>query len=528
MISNNMAILLANLGTSDLAIKINDFDYCLPIFERKEPNEDTSKLTTYELDAWNDRDTYTKFLYDELDIRLIKSKNTGEQTGEVDSSFIEFSNKLLKAYLSDPNTWHHRIRPGRIGGVILDAQKKFDLQEIHLFVTNQNPQHKLDTIYLFEILKFWFKREYNLILTAQEIPFGVTAREADKLLDFYYQFFTEHISNDSTLLVSIKGGTPQMQTALKIQAIASSVARLMFIDPQFDIAKTLAGKFSECQLTSYWRYMRTQKYQIVKLLLEENHWDFNGSIQILKDWQLVLKFFINHQVVETNDIANSSEAISRMIKTLDIGINSFNLDISSAKNFLDSNSQLKLSKSLINQVSNYDIVLNLYTQCRIYWKLNQVANFLSRMSSFYEAILVKIAHNMGFYSNFPLKDNRFNKRSFVDSHINLNSTIQEKQAWQEILSLLKSIDFWCEQRNEIIHLAKGVSKQKMEELFNQQRQYNSDICAPQSIMSNMTKILSNDLEIVRKEYKNKFVGDNQEYYIYSEVKNWVIETLDSN
>lgn len=521
-----MAILLANLGTSDLAIKINDFDYCLPIFERKEPNEDTSKLTTNELDAWNSRDTYAKFLYDELEMKLIKSKNTEEETGEVKSSFIEFSEKLLERYKSDPVTWHPRIRPGRIGGVILDAQKKFELQKIYLFATNQNPQHKLDTVYLFEILDLWFQREYDLKLTIQEIPFGVTAKEADKLLDFYYRFFAEHISNDSILLVSIKGGTPQMQTALKIQALASSVSQLMFIDPQFDIGKTLAGEFSNCELTSYWRYTRTQKYQTVKLLLEENHWDFNGAIKILKNWQGVLKFFITYKVVGTNDISKSNEAISRIVKTLDVGINSFNLDIDSAQKFFRENPQLELSKSLKTQVNNYDIVLNLYTQCRIYWKLNQVANFLSRMSSFYEAVLVKIAKKMGFYSTFPSKDNRYNKRDFVDAQIKLRNVSKEIQDWQQVLNLLISLDFWCQQRNYIIHHAQGISKERMEELFKPRNQDN--VCTPQLIMSNMTKILTNDLEIVRNEYRHKFVGDNQEYYIYSEVKNWIIQTLDED
>jgi hypothetical protein len=273
--------------------------------------------------------------------------------------------------------------------------------------------------------------------------------------------------------------------------------------------------------------MRTQKYQTVKLLLEENHWDFNGSIQILKDWQAVLKFFINNQVVENNDIANSNEAISRMIKTLDIGINSFNLDIASAQTFLEKNPQLKLSKILTNQVNNYDMVLNLYTQCRIYWNLNQVANFLSRMSSFYEAVLVKLAKNINFYSSFPLRENRFNKRIFVDNEIRLRSNTKEIQNWKELLNLLISLDFWCEQRNDIIHHAKGVSKDRMEELYKQKIKYDSDVCSPELILSNMAKILNNDLEVVRNEYKHKYVGGSQPYYIYSEVKNWVIQTLDT-
>lgn len=522
-----MAILLANLGTSDLAIKINDFDYCLPIFERNEPNEDTSRLNIGELEVWKDRNSYTEFLYEELNMTLIPSKIAGEKIG-VKSSFVDFSQSLLQKYLSNPDIWHHRIRPGRIGGVIIDAQKKFELQKIHLFVTNQSPQHHLDTVYLFEILKYWFKREYDSTLIANEIPFGVTAKESDKLLSFYYDFFTENINSNSIVLVSIKGGTPQMQTALKMQAIASSVSRLMFIDPQFDISKILAGEFSDCELTSYWRYIRTQKYQTVKLLLEENHWDFNGSTQILRDWQTVLKFFISHHIVETNDIASSSQVISKIIKTLDIGINCFNLDIKYAQTFLQNNPQLKLSSRLASEVNNYDVTLNLYTQCRIYWKLNQIANFLSRMSSFYEAVLDKLANNLNCYSGYSRFDNRFDKRNFIDSQMKSNNTHQKIQDWEKILTLLKNLDFWCKQRNSITHDGKGVSKQRMEELFNQESKYNSEICHPNLIIRNMEAILSNNLELVRNEYKHKYVAENQEYYIYSEVKNWVIQTLDTH
>ncbi|MEH2104386.1 MAG: hypothetical protein V7K76_32560 [Nostoc sp.] len=520
-----MAILIANLGTSDIAIKLDGFNYYLPIFDRGEPNEDLSGLNSDELDIWEKRNNYAELLCDELNVKYTKQESS--RGIQIDFLFTEFSQNLLKAYLLDPDTWHNRIRPGRIGGVILDAIKKFELPEIYLFVTNQNPQHKLDTIYLFDILNRWFKQEYNLQLTAQKIPIKVTAKEADELLDYYYQFFAKSIKSDSTVLVSIKGGTPQMQTALKMQALASSVSRLIFIDPQFDISTSLAGKFSDCKLTSYWRYMRTQKYQIVKLLLEENHWDFNGSIQILQDWQAVLKFFISYHVIGYDDIAKSNEAISRIIKTLELGINSFNLDIRSAQLFLQKNYQLNLSKRLASEVNSYDEVLNLYTQCRIYWKLNQIANFLSRMSSFYEAVLEKLARNLGCYADFRRLDNRFDKRDFVGNQIQVRNIAKEVQDWKEILSLLKSLDFWCRQRNNLIHSAEGVSQTRMQELFNQEIKINTVVCAPNYIVKNMAEILKSDMKIVKNEYRHIFVGENQEYYIYSEVKNWVIQTLDT-
>ncbi|MHC5726755.1 MAG: hypothetical protein ACYTXY_22000, partial [Nostoc sp.] len=65
------------------------------------------------------------------------------------------------------------------------------------------------------------------------------------------------------------------------------------------------------------------------------------------------------------------------------------------------------------------------------------------------------------------------------------------------------------------------------ELFNQEIKINSFVCAPNSIVINMAEILRSDMRIVKNEYRHKFVGENQEYYIYSEVKNWVIQTLDT-
>ncbi|KAB8313877.1 hypothetical protein SD81_040615 [Tolypothrix campylonemoides VB511288] len=516
-----MIILIANIGTSDLAVKIDGFNYYLPIFERREPNEDISGLTTDELEIWHNRNSYTELLCDELNVCVSKSPRTGEP----EFSFIEFSEKLLQTYLSKPDTWHSRIRPGRIGGVIIDAKNKFTLDKIHLFVTNQKPQHKLDTIYLFEILKHWFKREYEIQLIAEEIPIKITAKESDDLLDYYYKFFHKNISSDDTVIVSIKGGTPQMHTALKMQAIASSVSRLMFIDPQFSISKTLTGEFSDCKLTSYWQYMRTQKYQTVKLLLDENRWDFNGAIQILLDWNEVLNFFIKHNVIDSQDIADSNAVISRVISTLSIGIACFNLDSDAAKQILRSNSKQQLSIRLVNEVQNYDKVLNLYTQCRILWKLNQVANFLARMSSFYEVILEKLAIYLNCEESFKKFNNRFDKRKLIDQQVCSRNLPQELQAWQEILNLLKSFDYWCTHRNKLIHGAKGVSKARTQELFDQEYQENPLICQPDDILRNMGKILSSSIPIVKNGYRYKFIGDNNEHYIYSEVKDWVIKTL---
>jgi len=275
--------------------------------------------------------------------------------------------------------------------------------------------------------------------------------------------------------------------------------------------------------------MRTQKYQTVKLLLNDNHWDFNGATQILQDWEDVLRFFMSHEVVKSQDIAESNTAISKIIKTLNVGIDCFNLDIKSAQRFFDDNGHLGFSTKLANQVNNYDVVLNLYTQCRIFWKLNQVANFLSRMSSFWEAILIRLAKNLKYYdkNDFRKLMNRHSKLNFINKEILNENNPDLINNWEDVKKLLNSLDFWCKQRNAIIHGAEGVSKVKMEELYEEEKRNNPHTTSPDSILTTMEQILTNGLEIIPKEYLHKYVGDNQAHYIYSEVKDWVIETLDS-
>lgn len=554
-----MAILIANIGTSDLAIAVDD--YYVPVyFDRNEPNIDRPDPDSLEEAAWKMRtDDINQLAIQELGMQIEEGKTP---------PFREFTHKLLEAYQQYPDKWHHRLRPGRIWGVIVAAREKFQIETAHIFVTDQKPPHFLDSVYLFQILEQWFSREIpDLNLKKEVIPDDVPANNQDKLLNYYYDFFQSHISSDTTLLISIKGGTPQMQTALKMQAIASSVPQQLFVDPLLSIKKMLAGEYSECQLTSYWRYMRTQKYQAAKLLLEER-WDFEGASQILKEWKKVLRFLGKY--IEDDKLTASSEVLSRVLKTLDIAVNCFNLDIQDARNFIKDNSRLALSSQLISEVSHYDCLLNLYSQCYIYWQLNQVANFLARMSSFYEEVLYQatkqlngekyfqgslnkwkldtkvMRRDMGedLWQKFKNLEGDFNsrmrsqnfqsgsilslvgrpsKRNFIDVLAASRPNSQELKHWQEMRTLLESLDFWAKQRNQLIHGAEGVSKQRMQELFEKENDNNA--CLPHQILKVMTQILNSPLQIIKDDYRNRFIKQQNNLYIYSQVKDWVIRSL---
>jgi hypothetical protein len=553
-----MAILIANIGTSDLAVQVDD--YYFPVgFERNEPNIDYSGLTPDEDAAWKGR---KEFVEQDLCRELGLAKYT----------FREFTHKLRDAYQKHPEEWHQRIRPGRIWGAIAEAKERFKVKTAYIFVTDQPPGlgHDSDSVYLFDILQHWFSRQMGnaIELKAVPIPKNIPAVDQDGLLYEYYKFF-KHLDKDEQILISIKGGTSQMQTALRVQAISSEISKQLFVEPRLSIKKVLAGEYSDCPLTSYWQYLRTQKYQTVQLLLEQR-WDFGGAIKILANWESVLKFLKKY--IADEQLVWNDKLMDRVIKSLEIATYCFNLDIKTAHKVLQESQELQLSPELVSQVSNYDPLLNLYTQCRIYWDLDQVANFLARMTSFYEETLYQVNQRLdgehyfegnldkwnlntgvmrqdmgedlwklfkeleGGYSTKlqhqnlqrePIVQlmNRYIKRGFIEVLVKFRPNPQEAVFWQEMLGLLKSLDYWVVQRNHLIHSVEGISKQRMRELWQNRSERDAEACPPNKIQQVMTQILHSGFRIVGEDYRRQFVGEKVDYYIYSEVKQWVIAKL---
>jgi len=44
----------------------------------------------------------------------------------------------------------------------------------------------------------------------------------------------------------------------------------------------------------------------------------------------------------------------------------------------------------------------------------------------------------------------------------------------------------------------------------------------------MAEITKNDLIVLKTIYLNNFIGDDVDYYIYTSVRNWVVQTLISD
>ncbi|NJM23038.1 MAG: hypothetical protein HC907_32345 [Richelia sp. SM1_7_0] len=554
-----MAILITNLGTSDLAVKIDG--YYFPIrFNRNEPNIILPPEASNEAALWNQRESYIEeFLCEEL--KLDKT-----------ASFRDLTKKILEEYEQNPEHWHRRLHPVRIGGVITTAQDKYQVQEVYCFVTNQSPEeeqgYKTDSIHLFQILQKWFAKEIPT-LKLKPIMIDFKAIDQDALFNYYYEFFNEVSQGQDKILINIKGGTGQMQNALQIQAMASMVEFQANLEPELNIAKLLHGEPSPCKINAYWQYIRSQKYLAVKQLLQR--WDFDGSIQLLESWQSYLETLIKENIANKSAIAENDFKIKQIIQALNIAVDCFNLDNIKASRDLKKpeNNPLRKETSLFQLVAddNYDRLLNLYTQCRIYWELNQIANFLARLASFGEETLHYLVQELAGLQyfdkerhpdNWDLDQNRvepelwslfeneegtkcndknpyrlpgrFSKRNFVNSLIRYRSNSHEKTAWQKITESLDKLDYWIEKRNQIVHSAKGVSQESMQKSLNSDKNNNNSksatkACSPQEIIKEITHISKQTSQIVKKP-QSQFIGiNNTPLYIYSDIRDWVVSNL---
>ncbi|MDT9177083.1 MAG: hypothetical protein P5702_04945 [Limnospira sp. PMC 1291.21] len=606
-----MTILIANIGTSDLALKfyqplkkiqretsVSDEDleqnYFLPVgFDRNEPNlkEAESQLSTGELLIWQNR------------YQLLKEQYY--QTWKV-NTFRELTQCLLGKYIETPQELHDCIRPGRLWGVVKEAVEA-SVRDIYIFVTDQfleengekNKGADSDTVYLFEILQLWFDRELNNQINLHKvvIPKMISPIDQDGLLGEYYNFF-KGLDPSEGILISVKGGTPQMQTALRVQAISSDIANQIYLEPQLSIQKLLQGEASSCRRVSYWRYQRVQKYQTVKKLLAR--WDFDGAREILTKWLETLETLERSGITE---ISESRHRLTVAVKALKMSIAYLNLDSYEADKQADSgldilevlckNEQgfiLNGEQNPFRLCKNYEPVLNLYTQCCLFWKLERIADFLGSMSAFYEEILhqtfekleaisyfdktrnendwvlkldeirgtqlgetflkIEKKTNTSFpkiyqnqkQSNYKLQG-RLSKRNFVKALILIKKGSSE--TLEGLIASLKSLDYWAEQRNFLIHGAKGISKQRMENLHSEDLENPGNwkiektvrvSCLHTEIIPQMSQIYCCFVELVSLSgFPNvqDYLEVNQEtrdpiepYYLYSEIKEWVGQILD--
>ena len=443
----------------------------------------------------------------------------------------------------------------------------------------------------------------------------MAAVDQDGLFDVYYQVLNRECDRHCTTLISIKGGTPQMQTALRVQAISSQIERQIYLEPELQAKLILEGEPSPCRRVSYWRYQRTMKYQTVKQLLQR--WDFDGARVVLSDWKETLATLESSQTENGEALNASRELVDVNVRALGTAVALMNLDTRGAKreheNRLDAISELANQYSY-PQNSLYRL-LNLHTQCCLFWQLDRMAEFLIRVGLFYEETIHDLFRQLDpknghFYFNrvnypddwylktnqvvnYPQLAHRFyqlecgmgnsslvrkvkeqhclvkgswkkplrglfklpgrpTKRNFLQALIEVQDKVIQKKAVGDMMAAMQALDYWCVKRNQIIHGAKGISKSRLLEVLQEDRQregdqssMNGDIqatigvaCQPDEICDRMTQIITSAFAIVNSALPEPrlvplpegttIASPSEPFYLYSDIRKWVSDRLDDD
>lgn len=614
MTEQKNSILIANIGTSDLTVQIPASSDYLPVgFARDEPNlkNTVRDLSDPRQTTWEQRQQLIcETICSELKVPFYNHDN------RYWFSFRDLTQSLFSAYQDNPDYWQHRIRPGRFWGIVKTAVEQFNVQHIYCFVTDQTSPHRDDTIYLFEILKKWLEETLTNCPKIEKIviPKEISAIDQDALFDVYYRFLNAECDRHLTTLISIKGGTPPMQTALRVQAISSQIETQIYLEPELNAQRILDGEPSPCRRVSYWRYQRTMKYQTVKQLLQR--WDFDGARVVLSDWKETLVTLETSQTENSEALNASRELVDVNVRALGTAVALMNLDVRGAEQEHDN--RLDVLSELVNQYSDSQNslyrLLNLHSQCCILWNVDGIADFLIHMGLFYEEMIHDLFRQLDpknghFYFDrdeysdnwylktdevvkYPKLANRFyqleremgnyslvkniknqdclvkgswkkplqklfklpgrpTKRNFLQAllEFQLDNKTQKNVA-KDMISAMKALDYWCVKRNQIIHSAKGISKSRLLEVLEEDRQFvrsnpstKSDInptinvaCQPDEIGDRMTEIITHAFAIVGSDLPEprlvslakgtSIASASEPFYLYSDIRDWVIQRLD--
>lgn len=529
-----MSILVANIGHSDIQIEVGG--YYLPLESRMEPNLELPISGSPEYEIWKNRsDSLKMTIKDELDINV---------DTDFRDHFREISCRLSKQY----KRWNPYIRIGRIQG-LLEKVLTFDSDlQAYLVVTNQpkteTKGYSSDTVHVFDLIESKLKQENSswffgktpkVTLKKAEITFK--AIEEDRLFDYYQTLFQEEFDSEEVIYVSVKGGTPQMQTALKIQAIASNTKAQIFLSPQPKALKILAGETSECVPTAYWRYQQGQTYRSVHLLLQR--WDFDGASVLLKEWQAMLSTLIENGVTDEQHILKSQrEKVEKVMLWLELAVAHLNLDLDKVTTLADDDTQLM---SLTKQFSKPE---NLYAQCKIYYGLRRISHLLSHLGSFFDVSQGDLVERLGSQFSADVKrGSRYKKRKFIKGLVERQGMSKNADI-SSIMENWRKLDFWYDIRNQLIHGANGINKERLKEVHHNRLEFlesldfqsesqkqkkkeeYQDACTDEEILPKMQGILTSLSHIGKTSDSSNQPWNDPEYYgLYGQIQRWAIATL---
>lgn len=149
---------------------------------------------------------------------------------------------------------------------------------------------------------------------------------------------------------------------------------------------------------------------------------------------------------------------------------------------------------------------------------------------------------------FLFKLGRLTQINFVAALVYYNNPPGNRKvlACQNMVKGMQALDYWFAKRNQLIHGAKGVSKLRMQEALEQDKEQaqNDNIrntvpyaCDANQILTEMTNIVRSALILMGTTQPASVTNSNpadylypnkEPYYLYSDIREWVIDTLNSD
>ena len=576
-----MTILFANLGTSDISVKIDG--YYIPCVNRDEPNMvSPDPKNVAKVQTWENSPTLISD-YFEQNFQIISPKQRSENPNKRPKIKINFR-EITKALAGNYDQLANIIRIDRILGVIkksAEISKAFAPDQslkIYLFLTDQSPVDLLDTLYAYSIVEKYLNNlpqdylvsdwELNKIIIPQDIP--VAQQDEDKILNFYLEKVSEFYQKQELVLFSIRGGTPFMQTGLRLTAFAMGLRQQVFIEPQLNAERVLMGEPSECRLISYWRSQKQRELQTIKKLLER--WDFDGVRVILGDWRKNLKSLQTIDLPDSDKLSESLGIVDAMERETQMALDCWQLDFGDARSKAaglaneekrDQYLELIGEPSVSQLTPNQLLLFNLYAQSKISFECNEIVRFIYGFSTFHEVSqlesIVKLSPadslqegDWGYNLVFEhwSRSQKENMKKELRKKLEKRLDISEKEAEAEVkkfhcfiplknriirscvigaltnaltnpenkkfstIEFFNNLDFWYDKRNKLVHAGDGISQERIITLHleRDQEKY-KEASRYDSIIVKMQKIL------IRLYGESLFKSKNLDgYFIYDQVR----------
>ncbi len=277
--SKQKSILVATIGTRDLAFQTSDGQWLSVGNDRKPDLDDESQQVLVQVDLGQEKGDFrslTEYLFQHWDI------------------------------------YQDRLKPIIVGQLIEDQRR--NLQKIYLVATNQPPTtperfRDKDTLFAAEIIKLWITEQHKIDTEIiEQCTHGENPSDFDKMFVWWKEIWRRIAKSLSSktktsVLLCLKGGVGQSSEAARITALTQFEDDSFFYDFHEDEKKNKQGKpskYSESKGTNY-LWDRRQKEALVLL----KNWDYQAV-------QVILNSYLQNS--EDSEILKIKEYLEMAIK----------------------------------------------------------------------------------------------------------------------------------------------------------------------------------------------------------------------